>query len=280
MPLAEMHRVFLQAIMSYGFLNDSAARKLHTKIAAATGDVPGDFGHFIQTINMNLKGLFMKIDSAVREDSGKTVWGLVNEVADDHAPLATSYSIEEIAFFKKLLEKIVECDDGVLSSTTALHLGSELENDRRLGKKECEEALESLTRDGWVMAVSFKKGHVTLGPRGLLELPGQIREAYDEDQVPACPLCKHMTVLGIRCGSCITKFHVHCLKRYFSSGLKNCVSCKAAWEEALPEVHEDASGELEGIDDGPAVAVAAAASASGLAPPTHDSGRRQSGRHR
>eukprot|EP00112_Aurelia_sp_Birch-Aquarium-sp1_P010853 Seg230.14 transcript_id=Seg230.14/GoldUCD/mRNA.D3Y31 product="Non-structural maintenance of chromosomes element 1" protein_id=Seg230.14/GoldUCD/D3Y31 len=127
--------------------------------------------------------------------------------------MATEFTANEIAFFKKVLEMIVMSDDGYLTSMTLINIGTELEV--KMTASFAENLLERLVEEKWLTDID---GEFSLGPRTLIELSMYLKNIYKEE-IPDCKMCMHIVVKGQSCGNCGIRIHLYCASRFFKGRL-------------------------------------------------------------
>lgn len=132
------------------------------------------------------------------------VYALVNTTSDPLTQLATTYTVDEIAFVKRLLDAMFETHNTrrseamVLSSIQAVQLAkvsssssssasasTSTENTNQGGAAQsltipqAETMLARLVEEGWFEKSA--KGFYSLSPRGLMELRGWLVDTYNDD---------------------------------------------------------------------------------------------------
>lgn len=178
----------------------------------------------VSHINSNIRPFHMEIRKGASDDDGTQYYALINTSASAITRLASDYTVNELEYFKKIVDVIVmESENGSASTIDILNAVDRME--RRLTKKVAEELIEKFVKDKWLVS---DKGTVSLSPRSLIELDGFLAEKYPEDTVN-CALCKKIAMKGEVCSNCSAKIHYHCSERYFRSVSRNCPSCKKPW---------------------------------------------------
>jgi hypothetical protein len=158
--------------------------------------------HFVSVVNMAISPFDFEIRSTVHQSTKTRVYALVNTTSDAFTQLATTYSADEIAYVKRLLDAMFETNNTrreesmVISSMKAVQLAkvasssSNAANRRdsqpgtggraqSLGLREAEQMLAKLVDEGWFEKTA--KGNYTLSPRGLMELRGWLVATYNDD---------------------------------------------------------------------------------------------------
>lgn len=132
------------------------------------------------------------------------IYALVNTTSDALTQFATTYSADEIAFVKRVLDAMFDTyntrrsEAMVVSGIQAIQLAkaSSGDSNRResnmdsqsqtqggaaqsLSMSQAETVLRQLVSDGWFE--KSRKGYYSLSPRGLMELRGWLVATYNED---------------------------------------------------------------------------------------------------
>jgi hypothetical protein len=158
--------------------------------------------HFVSVVNMAISPFDLEIRSTVHQATKTRVYALVNTTSDAFTQLATTYTADEIAYVKRLLDAMFETNNTrreesmVISSMKAVQLGkvtssSSNSGGRRdsqaatggraqsLGLREAEQMLGKLVEEGWFEKSA--KENYSLSPRGLMELRGWLVATYNDD---------------------------------------------------------------------------------------------------
>lgn len=133
-------------------------------------------------------------------NTAQIVYALVNTTSDPLTQLATTYTVDEIAFVKRLLDAMFETHNTrrseamVLSNIQAIQLAKvsssssnspSTENANQSGAAQsltipqAETMLARLVEEGWFEKSA--KGFYSLSPRGLMELRGWLVDTYNDD---------------------------------------------------------------------------------------------------
>lgn len=164
---------------------------------------------FIAIANAAVSPLDLEIRSCLRQTQAdeqtapERVYALVNTTSDSLTQLATTYTPDEIAFIKRLLDAMFETNNTriaeamVVSAMQATQLArvSAADANRRqsdtqqqqaqsgvaqsLSMSQAETILQQLVQDGWLE--KSWKGFYSLSPRGLMELRGWLVATYNDD---------------------------------------------------------------------------------------------------
>jgi len=249
----DAHRLFLQNLADNSMFSADQAMKV-ASIATEQVGLDGlandsDLVAFVSMLNAQLKDLQMKVMSVKSQASKETFYSLVNQVDDTAAELATDCDKGAIELYNLLIDAVL-IHDGSISMNEAILCGREV----KAVKKTNSEVDEHITRwlaEGWLewAATVGKAAHITLGPRAMLELDTYM-QGRSEDELPQCPLCSRVSLVGQRCGGCAAKLCRPCIDILNTSKSPRCPGCKIPW---VATAGNDAD------DDGDYVPAAAAA---------------------
>jgi len=281
------HRAFLQCFLSRSTLTFAEAQPILADLkttyedrATLSNDIRrSDFNEYINTLNAALSPYDYEIRQAIPQtyarrsnnavngsastqaSSQEPIYALVNTTSDPTTQLATVHKPEEIAFLKRVLDKMFDTNNAtnreIMAVTTmqALEASKSSAGGRHsdvngningasatggLTKSQAETMLRSLLDEGWFVKMG---GYLTLSPRALLELRDWLRETYNEpaeeddeepvEKVKSCAACREIVTIGQRCTrrTCKARLHEHCLGSYFrmQGGRQRCGVCKEEW---------------------------------------------------
>ena len=145
------------------------------------------------------------------------VYALVNTTSDPLTQLATTYTADEIAFVKRILDAMFDTyntrrsEAMVVTGMQAVQLAKVSSADRResaatqqpqggaaqsLTMQQAESVMKRLLDEGWLE--KSRKGFYSLSPRGLMELRGWLVATYNEEddegrrinKIKFCAACK------------------------------------------------------------------------------------------
>lgn len=231
--LNDSHRLFIQCIMNRGILDHAEVKRLYglfrTKFQEDADEA--HLAQFVLTASRALAPFHMEIKKAVEEVAGTHFYVLINTVEAPFHQLAADFSEKELEFFKALVEKVIESDEGLLPEVDALNLADGMQF-KKLSKKEAEAAILKLAGRKWLNTEDANgQLHVTLSARSITELGQYLRELYP-DSVRDCNLCKRLCIRGQCCSECSCKIHVSCSRRYFEQRQGSaacCPDCSVSW---------------------------------------------------
>ncbi|XP_068663448.1 uncharacterized protein [Aristolochia californica] len=239
------HHTLVQALLSRGPLQEKEFFSIFSAVTGKRADAHQQlFNEQLGQINRALAYVQFELRGCRNQYDGKVYYGVVNNVADEQSKLGTKYTAVQIAFYKAVLEAIVQDGTalGCISNIEALNLN--LENQigqgsqdgpfhipstfRNLTMSQKEKTLEDLIRDQWLCLTS--NGNIGLGVRSFLDL----RSWFRSNDVPLCDVCNEAGVKADICsnGDCAVRIHDYCLKKKFSQKRvqRICPGCKAEWK--------------------------------------------------
>ncbi|XP_046863797.1 non-structural maintenance of chromosomes element 1 homolog [Xenia sp. Carnegie-2017] len=229
--MQDIHRLFLQCLISTPFMSEAETKASYSRCVQLfnEGEVEGNFDlegfeNCIRSINSGVRSLFLEVRKGVSEDDGTYYYGLVNNSEDQIARLATNYSPHDIDFFRKVLDTLVQSEDGTAESVHLLHAAADLP--KSISVSNAENLLDMWVKDKWL---SKSSGSYWLGPRAYLELQPYLKRIY-HDYIVDCSICMNIVLRGQNCVACDVKIHHHCAAKYFYQRiLKKCPGCQIEW---------------------------------------------------
>lgn len=263
------HHTLIQSLLSRGPL---IAEEFHKIFEGITGRNPGVneqlFNDYLLNINKELSFVQFELRACRNQYDGKVYYGVVNNVADEQAKLGTKYSVPQIAFYKGIIEAIVQdgAGQGSISNIDALNIklehqvpsGSQSQSQpgsqfpdapaalRNFSMSQKEKTLEELVRDRWLS--STPDGNIGLGIRSFLDL----RSWFRHNEIPACEVCNEAGLKAESCPNegCAVRIHKYCLTKKFSQrkAEKVCPGCRSPWPYSVTkaEVVDHDEDELRG----------------------------------
>ena len=230
----DSNRAFIQAFLARSFLTLETAKPILAAILSVhegrevlPNDVNADdLTSYISAANSKLSPLDLEIRSTFHQQTRERWYALINTTSDPLMQLATTYTAEEIAYVKRLLDAMFEGQNNrgkkeamCISGMDAIQLAKtparrETQNgalqavNQGLTMKEAESMLVRLLEEGWLE--KSRKGFYSLSPRALMELRGWLIDTYNDpveededaerhaDRVKTCHACKELiTAVGI-----------------------------------------------------------------------------------
>jgi non-structural maintenance of chromosomes element 1 len=225
----DANRAFLQAFLCRSTLTLESAKPI---VAACSSfddrrqispqDVTvEDLNDYIAVANRRISPLDLEIRSILHQQTRERIYGLVNTTSDAFTQLATTYTADEMAFVKNLLDKMFEGQNNrgrreamCVSGIEAIQVGQAPKQRRPvdvednaaaqaagfLGGREVEAMLSKLVQEGWLE--KSRAGFYSLSPRALMELRGWLVHTYNDDeededgkkkeQIKFCRACKEI----------------------------------------------------------------------------------------
>ncbi|KAJ5770912.1 uncharacterized protein N7511_002963 [Penicillium nucicola] len=274
------NRAFLQAFMARSFMTFKEAQPVLAAILTVSEGQTVDpedvteeqFSSYVSAANTAISPFDFEIRSSLLQTPPTTtpedapslpdrVYALVNTTSDPLTQLATTYSADEIAFLKRLLDYMfinnntVRCEGLAATQMQAVQLHRAGDTSRRqsqaagtqqtqagapqsLRMTQAETMIKNLIEEGWLQ--KSLKGYLSLTPRALMELRGwlvseyndETREGHRAHRIKFCAACKDIITVGQRCGDleCGGRLHEHCMRNFFRMQKgENCPVCKEGW---------------------------------------------------
>ncbi|XP_056134609.1 non-structural maintenance of chromosomes element 1 homolog isoform X2 [Lampris incognitus] len=190
-PMGDSHRRFLQTMMAHGIIDKMMARSLHKHCCEIH---KAQYAHdrldeFIGVINSRLQPMFMQIRKGISEDNGFEYYALVNLANTDVTKMSSDYADNELELFQKIIDLIVDSDEGIACSTEILNHADSLQS-KKLKKSDAEHLLRRLVLDNWL---NEKQGNYTLTTRCIIDMDHFIRTVY-ADRVKMCSICRSIAL--------------------------------------------------------------------------------------
>ncbi|CAG8393255.1 unnamed protein product [Penicillium salamii] len=267
MAYDDRNRAFLQAFMGRSTLTFGDAQPVLAAILSVGGervdptDVTEDqFYAYLDTANRTISQFDLEIRSSLpqdlqpaQEDPPQRVWALVNNTSDPLTQLATTYTADEVAFIKRLLDYMFLTNNTVRTEgmcaaqlqAVGLHKApttrpatdepsqTQSAASQSLTMTQAEKMILNLIEEGWFQ--KSRKGYLTLTPRALMELRGWLAMEYNDEEsakIRFCAACKDMVTVGQRCADihCEGRLHDHCIRNFFRmQQAEQCPVCQAEW---------------------------------------------------
>lgn len=154
------------------------------------------------------------------------VWGVVNLNGDSIAELATTYSAEDVAAYKRIMGALSSSDNHRITAIEATVAIQFLDNKAiKYTASKAQALLNQFLEDRWLHQYEGSRGAIALGPKAVLDLREYL---LDERLFDECKFCSGLIVLEgqIRCpgsttGECPIVLHRHC-----AVTLETCPTCK------------------------------------------------------
>ncbi|KAJ9310570.1 hypothetical protein DTO271D3_9170 [Paecilomyces variotii] len=271
----DSNRAFLQAFLARSTMTFEEAKPVlaaifstHERRPVLPEDVTqADLSSYIAAANTAISPFDLEIRSTLHQlpdDNGTNggnhrVYALVNTTSDPLTQLATTYTADEIAFVKRILDAIFDTyntrrsEAMVVTGMQAVQLAKVSSADRResaatqqpqggaaqsLTMQQAESVMKRLLDEGWLE--KSRKGFYSLSPRALMELRGWLVATYNEEddegrrinKIKFCAACKDIITAGQRCANrdCLGRLHDICMRNFFRmQQAEKCPVCKADW---------------------------------------------------
>ena len=227
MDYYDSHRAFLQAFLANNTLTLSTAKPILAAIFTIHDDrevLPNDItiedlNSYISTVNTAISPFDLEIRSTFHQQTRERYYSLVNTTSDALTQLATTYTTEEIAFVKRVLDAMFDEQNNkgrreamCVSGMEAVQLakpagrrhtqnGGTQSTSQGLSMRDAEAMMGRLVDEGWFE--KSRKGFYSLSPKALMELKAWLVETYNDadeesdDEPPSrkikfCQACKEI----------------------------------------------------------------------------------------
>ncbi|XP_069175583.1 LOW QUALITY PROTEIN: non-structural maintenance of chromosomes element 1 homolog [Procambarus clarkii] len=212
---SDAHRLFLQIITARRVLMGAEVKSTFEKCCQKFHVPPDNLHEFVMEINRRLEVMHLAIRKSIQEDLAEDIqcFVLVNTLNGETTRMGSTFNSQELALFKRIIEELVNSDDGELPETEAMNLATNLETRMKIG--DSEEAIQRFIHDKWLLQHTRREKVVSLSALTISELQPYLEELYPE-LVQKCFLCKILTLKGYRCTKCSTRVHRGVGDRYFT----------------------------------------------------------------
>ncbi|KAJ5774878.1 hypothetical protein N7457_009774 [Penicillium paradoxum] len=275
----DSNRAFLQAFMARSSMTFEDAQPILAAILTVSEEQTVDpeditedrFLDYVSAANTAVSPFDLEIRSSLpqapqpiqtddTQPAPARVYALVNTTSDALTQLATTYSPDEIAFVKRLLDYMFDTNntrlfEGMAASqmqAVGLHKAPSsgrlsTSNDstqtqtaavQSLRMTQAETLIIRLIEEGWLQ--KSRSGYLSLTPRALMELRGWLVLTYNDEnydgrvmeRIKFCAACQEIITVGQRCGDhdCNGRLHNHCMRNFFRmQQAEKCPVCKEEW---------------------------------------------------
>lgn len=210
----DLHRLFLQSMMSRAIVKVDGAKQLLLSIARLVGfQMAGVRDHEVTTIlkeiNKKISSFGMELKEILSEHDA-TKFVVLTNTTDSSAvidKISHAYNEKERELFRLLLEGIVENESyGSISSMEALNLQI---NGMRAG--DIQDALDKFVSDQWFLETD--SGRLIPAARCIAEFDSYFKRCFP-GRVHVCNLCSNVVFYGVECPSCSAVTHKHCFTTF------------------------------------------------------------------
>lgn len=265
------NRAFLQAFLAHSTLTYETAKPILAGFFGADegrdvlpNDITQeDLASYVSAANTALSPLDLEIRSIFHQQTRERIYALINLSSDEGIKVATSHTVEEISFVKRVLDAMFETNNRMkeamcVSNMDALRLnkpsstrestnGQSEAAGQGLSMRDAEAMMGNLVDEGWFE--KSQKGSYTLSPRALMELRGWLVDTYNEPEpeadeeednwqprhkkIKTCDACKEIVTVGQRCADirCTGRLNDICTQSFFRmQRAHTCPVCKKEWD--------------------------------------------------
>ncbi|RNA26933.1 non-structural maintenance of chromosomes element 1 -like protein [Brachionus plicatilis] len=248
--LSPAQQYFLQIILNKGVLDQINFKVLFCnvlkkfQIEYEETQIKPMYVKFLREINEAIKHFNMEIKAGNCEITGLSYYCIIR-LCDSSSigDLSQLYSAAELKIFRKVLELIVESENGSVDYNLILNeilsMFDELSEEAQGSQSQIEKCptnrdiriiLEKFMQDNWLIEIINAPNMITLHGRALIELCQYIKQIFPPEDLSYCYLCKFIVLNNFSCSGCSMKLHRYCAKRFFKGG-KDCPSCKQSFSK-------------------------------------------------
>ncbi|XP_037792771.1 non-structural maintenance of chromosomes element 1 homolog isoform X1 [Penaeus monodon] len=238
MVYTNAHRLFLQILTSRRYLLGHEVQSTYKKCCAKFHVTADNLLEFVKEINEELGQINLVIRKSIQEDyeSDSQCFVLVNIFDSDVTRMNSTFTSQELALFRKVIEAIVQSEDGSILITEAINMAFNLKQKMKIG--ESEALIDRLVQDGWLLQHTDQK-ILSLSALSTAELQTYLEEQYG-DIILKCFFCKLVSLKGYSCTECDVKVHRQCGSKFWirnGSQSPSCPDPKCAAEWSHVEVN-------------------------------------------
>lgn len=212
------YKKFLQYMLYKRMPTKQDVENIHKKLFPDS--VTNDVKDTVALCNKKIKDLSLDIQEIRCEVTGTIHYALIPVVNHTFFKYSSAYTVQELEYFRNILNMIVTSHDGYMQSIDLLNSCT------NISKFDCQNLIQRFIDDKYLMEKA--PGQICLTPLALAEFEPLLKEQF-EDQLDACDLCRKICVFGFLCVGCQSKFHNHCKQRWLES--RNlCPKCDKKWD--------------------------------------------------
>ena len=250
LALSDAQQYFLQIMinkkvidqMNFKKIFNGVLQKLKLESECDDSNFKDYYTNFLREINLVIRVFNMEIKTAHCETSAYTYFCLIRQCdTGSIGTLSALYTSPELKVFRKILELIVESDDGCVEYGTAVDeiiehfetIAHEASTQNQISKvpgtSEIRRIVERFIQDYWFTEVVTRPNMITLHGRAAVELAPYIKSLYkDDDVLNYCEICKSLVLSGLNCEHCSHKIHRFCARNMLKKS-KDCPGCRTAF---------------------------------------------------
>lgn len=248
LSLTDAQQFFLQIMLNNGVIDQLNFKTLFCNVLTKfeirynESEIKSLYVNFLREINEVIKNFNMEIKTGMCEITGLSYFCIIR-LCDTSSigNLSMLYTSTDLKTFRKILELIIESDQGCVDYNLIVNeiytLYDELSNEavatqsnvtKVPSNRDIRLVVEKFMQDKWLIEVINQPNMITLHGRALIELSQYIKQIFDNDLIGYCFLCKSIVLSYFSCEHCSIKMHKYCAKRVFKN-TKDCPSCKATF---------------------------------------------------
>ncbi|GHJ86741.1 hypothetical protein NliqN6_3143 [Naganishia liquefaciens] len=263
----DLHRVYLQALLSRRFISETVALELYKRAVKAVREIKGEayeppfslsrkgLQSFVDEIGEGIAELGLALTVTRDETKEGRLWICVVNTdtasePNDVTQMASDFSSLEITYYRRIISEIIEesYPANSVSSVQALNIAGDLEP-TPIPKSQAQDILAALVSRGWL--AKSARSRYRLGTRAMVELEPWLKSTFgeadeeeeEEGHLKGCIQCSRLLLQGLKCPGrdCSVHVHLFCYERLLSANRHQCKKCKISWRSSEPTpVGEDA----------------------------------------
>ena len=250
LSLSDAHQYFLQILINKKLIDQYKFKEIFLgvlkkfNIECSEANYKGFYTNFLKEINDVIRSFNIEIKTAQCETSAVSYFCLIRQCDTGQiGTLSLLYTPIELKIFRKILELIIESDDGYVEYETISYEVTEffdnVERDaatqsqttKKPSQTEIRRVVEKFIQDYWLVEVLTKPNNITLHGRAIVELSQYIKQLYkDSDVLNYCQMCKALVLSGFACESCSCRLHRFCARNLFKKST-DCPGCRVKFTE-------------------------------------------------
>ncbi|CAG2063793.1 unnamed protein product, partial [Timema podura] len=151
--MSDISKKFIQRMMGRQVLSENDTLIMYSQICQdITGDGVtislDDLTKAIKNMNENLQLCNMNISKTICETTGQTYYVLICNVHNNFAKGFSFYTKTERELYRKIVEEIIMCEEGTVSSTICVNLNTSLPTN--ITKSDAERLIKKFVGQKWL----------------------------------------------------------------------------------------------------------------------------------
>jgi hypothetical protein len=256
--LSDAHQYFLQILINKKLIDQYKFKEIFMDVLrkfnleCSEANYREFYTSFLRDINDVIRTFNMEIKTSQCETSAISYFCLIRQCDTGQiGTLSLLYSPMELKIFRRILELVIDSDEGHVEYETISYevqeffdnverdAATQSQTTKKPTQTEIRRVVEKFIQDYWLVEVLTKPNNVTLHGRAIAELSQYIKQLYkDSDVLNYCQMCKSLVLSGFTCESCSAKMHRFCAKQLFKK-TTGCPGCRAKFtDDQVEELNE------------------------------------------